>query len=388
MILVHKIELVPNNQQSNYFARACGTSRFAYNWALARWNEIYKAGGKPKEAALRRELNSIKAEQFPWMLEVTKVAPQQAIKNAGEAYNRFFKKLGKFPRFKKKGIHDSFRADNGPAKAGQDAVPVEGKYIKLPRIGWLKMREPLRYEGQVKSVVVSRRADRWFAAIAVDTDQLPHVRKNHGTVGVDLGVTTLATLSTGEKITGPKAHKALLNRMRRLSRSLSRKKKDSANRHKAKQKLARLHAQIANIRTNALHKLTTGLVLDHTVIGIEDLNVKGMARNKRLARHVMDQSFGEFRRQLEYKAKWYGSTVVVADRFFASSKLCSSCGEKNPAVVLGLSGWDCPSCGVVHDRDENAAINLEHWAVSSTATACGSESSGCAAWQHSETMPS
>ncbi len=379
MILVHKIELVPNNTQSNYFARACGTSRFAYNWALARWSEIYKAGGKPNEAALRRELNSLKAEQFPWMLEVTKVAPQQAIKNAGEAYSRFFKKLGKFPRFKKKGIHDSFRADNGPSKAGQDAVPVEGKYIKLPRIGWLKMREPLRYKGQVKSVVISCRSNKWFAAIAVDTDQLPHVRKNHGTVGVDLGVTTLATLSTGEKITGPKAHKALLDRLRRLSRSLSRKKKGSANRLKAKQKLARLHAKIANIRMDALHKLTTDLVLNHSVIGVEDLNVKGMARNKRLARHIMDQSFGEFRRQLEYKAKWYGSTVVVADRFFASSKLCSACGVKNPAVVLGVSSWVCPSCGVAHDRDENAAINLEHLAVSSTVTACGSESSGRAA---------
>ena len=379
MILVHKIELVPNNTQSNYFARACGTSRFAYNWALARWSEIYKAGGKPNEAALRRELNSLKAEQFPWMLEVTKVAPQQAIKNAGEAYSRFFKKLGKFPRFKKKGIHDSFRADNGPSKAGQDAVPIEGKYIKLPRIGWLKMREPLRYEGQVKSVVISRRSDKWFAAIAVDTDQFPHVRKNHGTVGVDLGVTTLATLSTGEKITGPKAHKALLNRLRRLSRSLSRKKKGSTNRLKAKQKLARLHAKIANIRIDALHKLTTDLVLNYSVIGIEDLNVKGMACNKRLARHIMDQSFGEFRRQLEYKAKWYGSTVVVADRFFASSKLCSACGVKNPAVILGVSSWVCPSCGVAHDRDENAAINLEHLAVSSTVTAFGSESSGRAA---------
>lgn len=208
---------------------------------------------------------------------------------------------------------------------------------------------------------------------------MPHVRKNHGTVGVDLGVTTLATLSTGEKITGPKAHKALLDRLRRLSRSLSRKKKGSANRHKAKQKLARLHAKIANIRMDALHKLTTDLVLNHSVIGVEDLNVKGMVRNKRLSRHIMDQSFGELRRQLAYKAKWYGTTVVVADRFFASSKLCSACGEKNPAVVLGVSSWDCPSCGVTHDRDENAAINLEHLAVSSTVTACGSESSGRAA---------
>lgn len=378
MILVHKIELSPNVAQRIYFARSCGVARFAYNWGLAKWKEQYEAGGKPSEAALRREFNAVKKEEFPWVLEVTKVAPQQALKDLGTAYNRFFKKLGGYPKFKKKGISDSFRADNGPAKAGADAVPVEGKYIKLPKIGVVKMKETLRFAGQVKSVVISRKADRWFASIAVETTELPHSRKNHGAVGVDLGVKTLATLSNGVKITGPKAHTAKLNCLRRLSRSLSRKKKGSANRRKAQMKLAKLHAEIANIRNDAAHKLTTDLVLNNTIIGIEDLNVKGMAKNGRLARHVMDGGFYELRRQLEYKAKLYGSELVFADRWFPSSKLCSSCGDKNPAVVLGVSSWACPSCGVVHDRDENAAINLEHLAVSSTVSACGSESPGAA----------
>lgn len=228
----------------------------------------------------------------------------------------------------------------------------------------------------MKSVTISRRADRWFAAVAVDTETLPQARKNHGACGIDLGVKTLATFSDGRKVEGPKAHRALLERMRRLSRSLSRKQTGSANRRKAKATLARLHARIANIRTDALHKLTTDAVLNHTVIGIENLNVKGMAANHRLARHVMDQSFYEFRRQLEYKARWYGSIVHVADRWFASTKTCSACGEQNAAVVLGVAVWTCPSCGVVHDRDENAAINLERLAASSAVSACGPEGSG------------
>jgi putative transposase len=377
MILVHKIELQPNRAQAQYFARAAGTARFAYNWALARWKEEYEAGNTPSESKLRKELNSIKREQFPWMLEVTKVAPQTAIKNVGVAFDRFFKKLGKYPQFKKKGINDSFRADNGPQAKGVDAVPISGKRIKLPKIGEVRMRERVRFQGQVKSVTISRRADRWFAAIAVEAETLPHVRKNHGTCGIDLGVKTLATFSDGRKVEGPKAHKALLDRMRWLSRSLSRKQKGSANRRKAKVKLAKLHARITNIRTDALHKLTTDTVLNHTIIGIENLNVKGMAANRRLARHVMDQSFYEFRRQLEYKARWYGSIVHVADRWFPSSKLCSACGAINTDLVLGVSQWVC-ECGADHDRDENAAINLERLAASSAVSVCGPEGSGAA----------
>ena len=376
MLLVHKIELKPNRKQVTYFTKSAGVSRFAYNWALAKWKEKYSSGEKTSEASLRKELNSIKRKEFPWMLEVTKVAPQQAIKNLGTAFNRFFKKQGKYPRFKKKGIRDSFRADNGPESAGLDAVPVEGKRIKLPRIGWIRMKESLRFKGQVKSVVISCRAGRWFAAVSVETTKPVHERKNHGSVGVDLGVATLATLSTGEKITGPKAHTELLSRLRRLSRSLSRKKKGSSNFGKAKRKLARLHARVTNIRIDALHKLTTALVLNYNIIGIENLNVSGMVRNRRLARHIMDQSFYEIRRQLEYKGGLYDSVVVVADKFFPSSKLCSGCGERNEKLLLSERLWSCPSCNIKHDRDINAAVNLELLAVSSTAAACGAESAG------------
>jgi len=378
MLMVHKIELAPNVAQRAYFTQASGVARHAYNWALAEWKREYEAGGKPSEVSLRRRYNAVKPVEFPWALDVTKCAPQQAIKNLGTAFQRFFKGQGRYPKFKKKGIHDSFRAENGPAKAGADAVPTDGKRIRLPKIGWVKMREAVRYDGQIKSVTISRCADRWFAAVSVETDQLTHSRKNQGAVGVDLGVTTLATLSDGTKITGPKAHKAKLDRLRRLSRSLSRKKKGSSNRRKAKMKVARLHAQIANIRSDALHKLTTELVLNHDLIGIEDLNVRGMTRNRRLARSVMDQSFHEFRRQLEYKAAWYGSEIVHADRWYPSSKTCSECETVNSDVVLGVSEWTCGTCGVVHDRDINAAVNLKNMAVSSTVTACGPEGTGFA----------
>lgn len=354
MLLVHKIELSPNNRQATYFAKASGISRFAYNWALARWRSEYEAGRQTSEISLRQDLNVIKAGSFPWMLEVTKVAPQQAIKDLGTAFKRFFSGQGKYPRFKKKGIRDSFRADNGPAAKGRDAVPVKGKRIKLPKIGWIKMREIIRIEGQIKSVTISRQAGRWFASISIDTDQLPHERKNHGSLGVDLGVKDLATLSDGTVVTGPKAHTVLLRKLKRLSRQLSRKHKGSSNRQKAKMKLSRLHRRIANIRNDALHKLTTTLVLNNHLIGIEDLNVKGMVKNHNLARSIIDQSFGEFRRQLEYKAQWYGTEVVKADRFFPSTRMCSACGTCHE-MPLSKRIMEC-ACGNVMDRDLNAAI--------------------------------
>ena len=368
MLLVHKIELTPAHAQATFFAKSCGVARVAWNWALSEWKRQYEAGGKPNEAALRRQLNAIKTERFPWMAEVSKTAPQQAIKDLGQALQHFFRRVrqgGKpgYPRFKKRCIHDSFRADNGPPAKGKNAVKVDGRRVRVPKLGWVRMREPLRFQGQVKSLVISRKADRWFAAIAVETETLPHAsRKNHGgAVGVDLGIKAMATLSTGEVIKGPKPHQAKLRRLVRLSRSLSRKKKGSANREKAKQELARLHRQIANIRVDAIHKLTTRLALDYDRIGIEDLNVRGMVKNRHLARSIMDQSFHEVRRQIEYKAGWYGVKVVVADRFFPSTKQCSRC-EAVHDMPLAARTMRC-GCGLEIDRDHNAAINLKRYAV-------------------------
>ncbi|WP_307727638.1 RNA-guided endonuclease TnpB family protein [Massilia sp. ZL223] len=186
----------------------------------------------------------------------------------------------------------------------------------------------------------------------------------------------MAPLSTGEKFEGPKALRTLLPRLRRLSRSLSRKVKGSRNRAKAKLELARLHARIGNIRRDSLHQLSTNITRRFRTIGIEDLNVKGMLANGRLARAISDMGFYELRRQLEYKAAWCGGQVVVAGRWYPSSKLCSSCGYRLEALSLAIRYWACPDCGMAHERDVNAAINLKHIAVSSTVTACGGEGAG------------
>src|SRR5712691_11222122 len=199
------------------------------------------------------------------------------------------------------------------------------------------------------------------------------VRENQAVGGVDLGVSRLATLSDGSRVPGPKALRSNLARLKRLSRSLSRKVKGSANWHKAKAKIARLHARIGNIRADALHKLTTELVGRFTVIGIEDLNVRGMMANDRLSRSIADMGFHAFRRQLAYKAAMYGSRVVVADRWHPSSKTCSACGAILAALPLSVRAWECRDCGAHHDRDVNAAKNLMKMAVSSTVIACGEE---------------
>ena len=382
MITAHKIVLDPNPAQENYFARACGTARFAYNWALAEWNRQYKAGERPSEAALRRQLNSLKDDAFPWMREVTKNAPQQAIKNLGTAFKNYFADLKKpkrqrrfrHPQVKKKGKHDSFRADNGADKDHPNAVEVDDKRVKLPVIGWVKMRESLRFVGKIKSAVVSRTADRWFVSLTVAIEHTPPNRENQAVVGVDLGIKALATLSDDTPpVENPKALRGNLKKLKRLSRSLSRKLKGSANRRKAKWKLARLHARIANIRNDVMHKLTTDLVTRFAVIGVEDLNVRGMMANGRLARAVADVGMFAFGRQLAYKAAMTGARVVMADRWFASSKTCSACGHVHTGLTLSDREWSCVECGVIHDRDRNAAINLMNFAASSAVTACGED---------------
>ena len=389
MITAHRIALDLNNKQATYCQKAAGTARFAYNWALANWNAQYGAWKednskpKPSQAALRRELNAVKRDLFPWMLEVTKNAPQMAIIQLGDAFKNFFAGRASYPQFKKKGkSRDSFTVTN-------DQFSVDDCRIRIPNLGWVRMRESLRFTGKILSATISRTANRWFASISVDTDDRTHLPKaeNQGVVGVDLGIKALATLSTGETITGPKPLKTLMSRLQRLSRSLSRKVKGSNNRNKAKEKLSLLHAKIANIRSNALHQLTTSITSRFHTIGIEDLNIKGMVKNRKLSRAINDMGFFEFRRQLEYKSELRGGLLVVADRFYPSSKTCSACGEKLDVLPLSTRKWECPKCHTHHDRDLNAAINLANYAVSSTVSACGGEGSGSATRKRSKTKP-
>jgi putative transposase len=371
MLLAHKIALDPNAAQRLYFARAAGTARFAWNWALGEWHRQYASGSKPNGMALRRELNAIKREQFPWMFDVTKCAVQEAIIDLDAAFRAFFEKRGRYPRFKRKDDRASFCAAN---EAG--TFRADGDRIKLPVIGWVKMRESVRFSGPLKRATVSCEAGRWFVSLMIETDDIQPVQHTEAVVGVDLGVSALATLSTGEAIVGPKSHTAALKRLRRANKALARKRRGSANFRKAKRRLARIHTRVANIRRDATHKLTTRLAKTYAVIGIEDLNVSGMVRNRHLARAVSDMNFGEFRRQIEYKARWYGARVVLAGRFYPSSKTCSCCGVTKPTLALSQRIFNCDDCGFEIGRDVNAALNLAHIAASSAVTACGEERSG------------
>ncbi len=380
MLRVHKIKLDPHQEQDVYFRKACGVARHAYNGALATWKRQYEAGEKPNEANLRKQYNAIKPVEFPWALEVTKCAPQQAIKNAGKAYKNFFDRLKKgrdvgYPTFKKKGLRDSFRADNGPATKGANAVPTEGKNIKRPIVGWIRLREAVRFSGTIQSTTVSLMADGGYISVLVETQDVLQAKTNHGVVGIDLGLKTFATLSTGEFIKGPKAHRALGKRLRRLNQSLAKKTKGSANFRKAKTKRSKRHKRIADIRQDAVHKLSHRLSTEFSVIGIEDLNVKGMSRNGKLGRSVGDAGMRMFRTQVEYKAAMTGSFLYVHPRFAPSTKVCSGCGQLHD-MPLGKDTLSC-DCGLVIDRDLNASIILKT-AASSAVGASGENGSGAA----------
>jgi putative transposase len=267
------------------------------------------------------------------------------------AFRRFFAKTAKHPKFKRKGQRDSFYVDN-------QKLRLDARSAKLPKIGRVKLTESLRFRGRVLHGTVSREAGRWFLSVTVELTEPDYRRTGDGVVGVDLGIAKLATLSTGEIIENPRPLQRRLARLQRLSQAHSRKVKGSRNRYKAARRLAQLHWRIRNVRQDTMHKLTTRLCRENQTVGIENLNVKGMVRNRKLARAISDAAFGEFRRQLTYKAALYGTRVVVVDRFYPSSKTCSACGVVNQGLVLSDRVFCCPTCGFTLDRDHNAAINL------------------------------
>jgi len=364
ILRAHKIRLKPNRKQETYFRRAAGTARFAYNWALAEWQREYSAGGKPNEAVLRKRLNAVKRQEFPWMTEVTSRAPLIAIQNLGEAFSRFFRGQNRHPTFKKRGVHDSFGLTN-------DSFRIDGKKCRIPALGWVRMTERLRLEGKIMSATISRTADRWFVSVLVETDLKPSATPPKKAVGVDLGLKTFAVLSTGEKFDAPKPLKTQLKKLRRASRTLSRRKRGSSNRAHAKTKLSIVHYRVACIRSNFLHQLTSRLSKRFGTICIEDLHVKGMVKNRRLARSISDVAWSEFRRQIEYKC----GDVRLVLRFFPSTKMCSGCGAvKN--MRLSERTYRCSACGLVADRDINAAINIRTAGLAGTGPTCRPDACG------------
>jgi len=368
-MLAHQIRLVPNRHQEEYFGKACGISRFAWNWGLSEWKRRQAAGEKVDGLKLKKDFNAQKPVDFPWTYEVTKYASQQPFLHLQAAFRRFFEGKSHYPRFKRKGVKDSFYV-------GGDPIQLSGLRIRIPRLGWVRMREEVRFRGKVVSATIRGIADRWFVSIHVELEQAPVPCENQAGIGVDLGVNRLATLSNGQKFEGPKPLRQELTRLRRLSRTLSRKQKGSNNRRKARIQLARLHYRLRCIRQDAPHKLTSYLTENFVGIAIEDLNVKGMLRNRRLARAISDMGFHEFRRQLDYKARMRGNHLQIVDRWFASSKMCSKCGVVKEELPLGERAFRCEGCGFESDRDLNAALNLFR-TVSSTGTqACGEGGSG------------
>ena len=369
MILAHVIALDPTCKQANALARACGVARFTYNWALAEWKRQYQAGEKPTANKLSREFNAIKGEQFPWIYESPRDANSRAFADLNVAFRNFFasvkgkrkgRKIG-YPTMRKKGVHNSFYVANDKFRFDAD-----GKHVVLPVIGKVKIHEPLRLHGKILSGRVKRRAGRWFLAVQVECGNVERApcEPRRVIVGVDLGLKTAVVPSQGSPFKSPKPLKASLLRLRRANRALHRRKKGGSNRHKAQKRVARLHYRIACIRHDFWHKTTTQLCRENQTIVIEDLSMAFMLKNRKLARSAADTALGMFRPMLAYKAILFGCRVVVADKWFPSTQRCSSCENVRTGkskVVLGESEYLCDSCGVVEDRDENAAKNLEQY---------------------------
>ncbi len=351
MNLTHKIALDPTCKQRRYFARAAGTARFVWNWALDEWNLQYEAGEKPTANNLKKQFNAAYPSLYPWVGDVHRDCHSQPFADLQAAFSNFFAGRADRPSFKKKGrTRASFYVAN-------DKFTVTGKSVRLPVIGNVRLREPLRFTGKINSARVVEEAGRWFLCVSVDVGEMTRDRTGDGVVGVDIGVKALATISTGEQFDNPRPLRKAQERLRRANRKLHRRGKGSRNRNKQRRVVAKIHQRIKNIRQDGLNKLTTGLAKNHGAVVIENLNVAGMVKNHRLAQAISDASFGLFRTMLTYKSALYGTLIVVADRFFPSSKTCSSCGLVKDVLSLGERIFRCP-CGLVIDRDLNAALNL------------------------------
>jgi putative transposase len=359
-ILSHKIRLFPTKEQEIALSKAAGTARFAWNWALNEWERQYKEGLKPNKSKLRKQLNSIKKEQFPWMLEVTKCAPEATITNLGIAYSSYFKslknkngrKVGK-PKFKSK------RNANQSFYIGNQNNQIKNNFFYVPKIkSAIKMAEQLRFSGKIISYTVSKDVDKWYVSVRVDTS-IQELSKTGKTVGIDLGIKALAVISNGTVIENQRLLKQNLKKLRRQQRAFARKQKESKNREKARIKLSRIHRKIRLKRRDIIQQATTKLVRNYDVLVIEDLSVANMVKNRKLSLAISEIGWGMFRKILKYKCEIYGKKLIVAGKFYPSSKTCSNCGCIKDSLQLSERTYNCADCGFSIDRDLNAALNLE-----------------------------
>ena len=351
-----KYRFYPTPEQESLLRRTMGCTRLVYNTALAARTEAWYRDKTRisyiQTSALLTEWK--KADDLSFLNEVSSVPLQQSLRHLQTAFGNFFAGRAKYPTFKKK-------RNGGSAEFTKSAFKFRNGQVILAKCSEAL---PIRWSRQIPKgcspstvTVKLTPAGKWFVSLLVDVDIEP-LPPSEFKVGVDLGITSLLALSTGEKISNPNTFRVKHKRLKKAQKALARKVKGSSNRHKARLKVARIHAEISDARKDFLHKLTTRLVRENQTIAVEDLAVKNMVKNPKLALFITDASWGELVRQLDYKCEWYGRTLIKIDRWFPSSKRCSNCGHIAEKMPLNIRSWDCPSCGHSHDRDVNAAINV------------------------------
>jgi putative transposase len=351
-----KYRFYPTPEQETLLRRTMGCARLVYNRALAArteaWYERQQRVGYSETSTMLTSWK--KQEDLQFLNEVSSVPLQQGLRHLQTAFTNFFAGRAKYPNFKKKN-HGGNAEFTKAAFTWKDGKVFLAKCTQPLDIRWSRQLTD-RAEPSTITVKLSP-SGRWTVSLLVDVE-IAALPASPNQIGLDLGITTLMALSNGEKIVNPKTFKAKRRKLRKAQKALSRKKKGSNNRHKARLKVAKVHAEISDARNDFLHKLTTRLVRENQVIAVEDLSVKNLIKNRKLALSISDASWGEIVRQLEYKCNWYGRTFVKIDRWFPSSKRCGHCGHIVDKLTLNIREWDCPKCGTHHDRDVNAAKNI------------------------------
>ena len=360
MLKAYKYRIYPNKEQKIQIAKTFGCCRFVYNQTLAYRKDTYE---NEKKSVSKTDCNNYcnreLKKEYEWLKDVDKFALTNAIYNMDAAYRKFFKEHAGYPKFKSK--RDNHKSYTTNYTNENIVVDFEKGRVKLPKLKMVKAKPPREFEGQIKSATISQMpSGKYFVSILVEEEQveLPKVEKS---IGIDLGIKDLVITSDGEKIDNLKLIKKYENKLVRQQRKLAHKQKGSKNREKQRIKVAKIYEKIANTRNDYLHKISHKLINENQVIVSEDLSVSNMVKNANLAKSISDCGWSELTRQLQYKADWYGRTYVKIGRFVPSSQICHVCGYKNEETKdLSVRKWTCPQCRTEHDRDINAAINIQN----------------------------